>query len=507
MNLVGQKPLSVCLMIFCGLACFAFHCDARQSPLSKPTNLVPRAGLETVTLTWDPVPGAAGYNVYRSQSSSITVGDPRIARNVQTHIYIDKNVVADNQYWWIVTALDQNGAESPASDSVSAKPIAAGDSPTSGPSQQKSTSPTTNVGTSASSNVQTPAIKLIEIPAGEFANTSGSLTWSDSEISALTKNVCGDAVANEFDDPSIFALINVLRLSLPDSKSQQTIQSNNWYVYSRQKHWYRGWLRGWTLSDFDGSTRLYAAEKLILISILLNDQSGNEPDLAYKFTITKTQASNLASAYALLGIIIPAAVNAGAPNKPAPKDRWGCSAVPIAYKTSSIKEETTLSFGGATPFASTLTFTNEGKEWWDVSFALPVTKVNALQYSSTANTVTASQINKQSLFAVFDLYVPPTNLSTTSYNLIPHPFAGVAMTSQPLHSLLFGASIGLHLAEVYMGATLVKQQQLSGLSSGSAANPGQLTAATNYRYKAGFSFGIKISVKTAITTFKTSNAK
>jgi hypothetical protein len=114
-----------------------------------------------------------------------------------------------------------------------------------------------------------------------------------------------------------------------------------------------------------------------------------------------------------------------------------------------------------------------------------------------ANTVTASQINKSDLFAVADFYPYPVDLANNKFTFIPGVFAGVAMNSQPLHSLIFGGSVGLKLVQVYAGSLLIKQQQLNGLSPGSSATGTQVAAATSYVYKPSFTIGIKISVKGA----------
>jgi len=95
------------------------------------------------------------------------------------------------------------------------------------------------------------------------------------------------------------------------------------------------------------------------------------------------------------------------------------------------------------------------------------------------------------------LYPYPVDLANSKFNFIPGFFSGVAMNSQPLHSLIFGGSVGLNLAQVYVGALLIKQQQLNGLSTGSSATSAQIAAATTYVYKPSFSVGIKISIKAA----------
>ena len=495
---------------------------AAQNPPSAPTELVPQAKDSEVDLTWTAVAGTGiTYNVYRSTSEGLTkTSENKVLQNTTKTNAKFAGLTNGTQYYFLVTAVDANGKESEGSNVASAKPVAA----TGSPGGQQSANPpttntaTTNVGNGSNTNVQNPVITLRPIDQWPsiLSKDAGTLSWDDDLVSKMIDNACKPKPAKDnpqdnptlpsfsFDHASTYALINVLRFN--GTPGSQTVQSTNWYIYSKQRHWYRGWVKGWGVSDFDGSTRMYGAGTVVLVSIVLNDQNGAAPSLSYKMAITKQQPSNIASVYSLLGVVFPAP-KPGPSGQPQSVDRWGCSVVPIAYKAASVQTDTTMSSGQATPFTASVTFVNESKQWWDISFALPVTKVNQLQYNDTANTVTPTQINKQSLFAVFDFYIPPTNLSTTSYNLIPHPFAGVAMNSQPLHSLLFGASIGLHLAEVYAGAVLVKQQSLSGLTAGSTATPAQLSTATSYKYNARFSFGIKISVKAAVSAFSSSKSK
>ena len=132
-------------------------------------------------------------------------------------------------------------------------------------------------------------------------------------------------------------------------------------------------------------------------------------------------------------------------------------------------------------------------------------KASALTYSSsgtatTSGTITASTINKQNLFAVFDFYLPFADLKKpTATQIIPHPFLGAAITGRPLDNMLFGVSGGLHLVEVYVGALLIKQQQLNGLSAGGSATTTALSNATSNGFQASLSVGIKISIPNALT--------
>ncbi|MGC2727793.1 MAG: hypothetical protein WA254_01250, partial [Candidatus Sulfotelmatobacter sp.] len=368
--------------------------------------------------------------------------------------------------------------------------------------------PTTNVGSSSATNVQNPTSTFsvfdpTTLPA--LAAAAGTLVYDASEVEKLTTSACESSYkstsatfAGALGSGSTYTLINVIHLT--GANGSQIVKSNNWYVYSKDKTWSNGFVGGWHLSDFDGATRLYGASKIFLLSIVLNDVTPGTPAINYTVTVTKATPTNVSDVYQLLGMVFPAA---GAPNAglqaSATPNWWACSVVPIAYKTSAIKIDTSYTAGGGSPFTASQTFTNEAKQRWDVSFALPIKKASALQYSSTANTVTASQINKQNLFAVIDFYPVPVNLSATSTSFMPSFFGGVAMDSQPLHSLLFGAAVGVHLAQIYVGALLIKEQQLNGLSTGSSASQGQVTSATKYAFNPSFSIGIKISVSAAVS--------
>lgn len=365
---------------------------------------------------------------------------------------------------------------------------------------------TTNVGASANSNIQHLDMTLRNIPTKWL--TSGGISKTGGTISlgaagSIISDACaesGNATALSRLGQDSFALINIIQLKDPDSNKAQSVASNNWYVFSEKKGWYKGWPHGWTMADFDGSTRLYGAKTVLQLSVVLNEQVRDRPQIAMTYTVTKATPTNIANLQALLGAALPAPNTPKAPNPPGtdPTSYWSCGTVPIVYSDSSIKVDTSYPVGSTSPFTSTTTFTNEAKQYWDVSFALPIKKASALQYDSASNTVTPTQINKQSLFATVDFYFPPTNLSTTGHNLIPHIFGGVAMNQQPLHSLLFGGALGLNLAQVYAGVLLVKQQQLNGLSAGSTATPSELASATTYAFKPSFSMGVKISIMSAV---------
>ena len=82
----------------------------------QPTNLKANACDSQVNLTWDVVEGATGYNIKRS---TIAGGPYEYVRTSQTNSYIDKNVINETTYYYVVSAT-VDGKESSNSVEVSA---------------------------------------------------------------------------------------------------------------------------------------------------------------------------------------------------------------------------------------------------------------------------------------------------------------------------------------------------------------------------------------------------
>jgi len=90
-------------------------------PVNLPTSLMAAAGDSQVTLSWNTVTEATGYNVKRST----TAGGPYtiIATNVTGTSYVDTIVTNGTTYYYVVTAVNADG-ESGNSNEASATPQA-----------------------------------------------------------------------------------------------------------------------------------------------------------------------------------------------------------------------------------------------------------------------------------------------------------------------------------------------------------------------------------------------
>ena len=84
------------------------------SVLSAPTGLAVTTDGAKVDLNWNDTPSAVSYSVYRSETQGGPYGTA-IATGLTSSDYSDTTVSTGTTYYYVVTASDANGAESPAS--------------------------------------------------------------------------------------------------------------------------------------------------------------------------------------------------------------------------------------------------------------------------------------------------------------------------------------------------------------------------------------------------------
>ena len=147
-------------------------------------------------------------------------------------------------------------------------------------------------------------------------------------------------------------------------------------------------------------------------------------------------------------------------------------------------------------------FDNEGKYLVDFSVGVPVRKMSELEFTSTNNTVTANEIDKTKLFAFVNVYPIPVDIKSSSPHLIPHFVGGVALEKQPLHKIFVGAGFGPVVANFYIGALFVKQQELQTLNPGDPASPDQVGADKRRRFKPQVAFGLNLPVGAIVEKLK-----
>lgn len=97
--------------------------NADLTPTAAPTNLSAQANALQVNLSWNPVAGAQGYNLYRSPVSGggyVKVNAEPITDTTYTDNSADLN--SGQRYYYVVKALDSAGNESAPSNEASAVP-------------------------------------------------------------------------------------------------------------------------------------------------------------------------------------------------------------------------------------------------------------------------------------------------------------------------------------------------------------------------------------------------
>ncbi len=101
-------------------ACGSGNTDLpEQTLLPAPRNLASQTAGLTVTLSWDPVPGASSYSVYWAQGSTVTTGSGARA-NAPGPPYVHQASAYDETYAFLVVAVDADGVSGRASPVLTA---------------------------------------------------------------------------------------------------------------------------------------------------------------------------------------------------------------------------------------------------------------------------------------------------------------------------------------------------------------------------------------------------
>jgi len=86
----------------------------------SPDTLSLTTSVDGFVIEWSAVPGAEGYNLYRSQTPGVVPSSATLLQTGAVSPYADRNVVADQTYYYVVTSVIGDGA-SAASAEVGAK--------------------------------------------------------------------------------------------------------------------------------------------------------------------------------------------------------------------------------------------------------------------------------------------------------------------------------------------------------------------------------------------------
>src|SRR5579875_915086 len=328
-------------------------------------------------------------------------------------------------------------------------------------------------------SISEPPIEFKAKPPAGLDQNLATLNQPDD-----ARELIDETLGQTFDGKAdSYCLIHIVRWKNGGS----AVQAQNWYIYKPGK---------WSMQNFTGK-RLFGAKKLYLLYLHLNVQppsSDNPYQPVYQLTITNKLPVNVSDVLALAAY---AGSGVRGEEKEKPAAWWQGGKIPIEYSTADVVVSPMLKQAGGDlkKLSDSVTFDDEGKAFWDVSVGVPITNINQLKFSTSDNTITATKVNKQSAFAMLDLFYPLVDLKKTTYGSWPHFVGGVGIAGQPLHRWLLGVAWGPQFAEFYGGALFVDQTTPQTLVSGQMASPAQLNSDLRLHFKPQFTFGINLRVK------------
>ncbi|HYP08119.1 MAG TPA: hypothetical protein VER03_17940 [Bryobacteraceae bacterium] len=147
--------------------------------------------------------------------------------------------------------------------------------------------------------------------------------------------------------------------------------------------------------------------------------------------------------------------------------------------------------------ASPKKYDNEGKYFWDVSLAVPVNKISLVEYSEENRTYFPKQINKQSVYALINIYPWLVDIKGGRLQyILPRAVAGFGLTGRPGENFLLGGSWGIQELQFFVGSGFANQRALIP-----GADP-NLGTSYQQRYASRLTYGLNIPIIGAVNWAK-----
>jgi hypothetical protein len=372
----------------------------------------------------------------------------------------------------------------------------------------------------AQTQTETAVMPLQKMDSGQFAPFKndidvvkakiGSYEGAERIMSALIGESTSNSPRPKTIEPKDFkakkdfyCIIHVLSWSAPSAADNtQTVVAQNWYLYNQGA-------KNWSQGTAETIPRLYGAKDVTLLVLHLNREATNKYTPSYEIRVQKKTPAYIQHLLALAGLFNSQPSGPGLADDENPKHWWGVYHLTVQYNPSDITITPEVSKTSATDAPAEVTklgdaqkFDNEGLYFVDFSVGVPVRKISQLSFESTNGLVTAKEVDKTNIMAFLNLYPRPVDIKRTGYDMVPHFVGGVAIDKKPLDKIFLGAGFGPVVANFYLGALFVKQQQLSNLAPGVAATPGQVGNDIRHRYKAQIGFGLNLPVGAIIEKLK-----
>ena len=297
-------------------------------------------------------------------------------------------------------------------------------------------------------------------------------------------------------DKDFYCIFHILRWSNP-AGGKQTVQAQKWYLYH---------LNTLTLATATEIPRLYGVKRVSFLFIHLNKDPGNDYQPYYNFAEQKRQPAYISQLLGLAGLFAAQQTGssarvfvAGAPTR----NWWGFTTMQLKYKIADITATTKITRPTAVEeLGEPQKFDNEGKYLMDFRVGVPIRKISELNFDSVNNTVAPREVKQSDILALVNVYPRPIDIRANNLDLVPHFVTGVAIDKQPLHKIFVGAGFGPIVANFYIGALFVKEDQLTSLTVGDSATSTQLNNDVRKKYKAKVAFGVNLPVGAIIEKLK-----
>lgn len=201
------------------------------------------------------------------------------------------------------------------------------------------------------------------------------------------------------------------------------------------------------------TARALGVRKLGLLELHLT--TVNQPGhLDYRVEVSRRRATNLQHLGDLLKVINTLLPNAAPLTSP--DNLWGGDCMPVLPTSEIVVRMRSISNNASASELSKHTLLNERLHRWDVSVALPLKRLRGLEYDVDNASVAPKEVDKESLFALLDIYPISSDLSGESKWEWPHIVAGVGIAKKPLERYMVGGSVKLYGIRTFAGAAWVE---------------------------------------------------
>jgi hypothetical protein len=259
------------------------------------------------------------------------------------------------------------------------------------------------------------------------------------------------------DLDEVYCIVHVLKWVESDSegkgetgedRKKQPSPGQRWYVYHSGK---------WTDADFATNNRVFGVKRLWLLFIHLNRPPKGYVS-RYQFSVKGKTPAPIANMSGLATLFFNSSKASGVN-----PHRWGGGAVAIDAVPSDIaiqpiridKQETSTSYE---KLGDPKVFDNEGNYRYDWSVGVPIKSGKELSVDESTNSVAPAKIDKQRIFALFNVHFQPVDVKSAGLKRIPHLVLGFAVADKPQHKLLIGGGWGPAFANFFAGAYFVKPE-------------------------------------------------